>query len=211
MWRKRQAQVGGRRPFPEPALDGLAADAGKHGGLTMIGVPTDAPGIEIKGIPTMGAPAEVNDVYFTDVEIDASAVVGEPEQAWMQLMAGLNTERLIIAAGALGTGWTAFDEALAYVKEREQFGRPIGSFQAIKHKCADMLLEVESGKSAAYYAAWAAAEPWATARMPNTASRMRIIGRGLRGESRASLYIGGAMPRSGPRRIRAFGTTVSPG
>jgi alkylation response protein AidB-like acyl-CoA dehydrogenase len=48
--------------------------------------------------------------------------------------------------------------AVDYAKIRVQFGRPIGSFQAIKHKCADMLVEVESAKSAAYYAAWAAAE-----------------------------------------------------
>jgi alkylation response protein AidB-like acyl-CoA dehydrogenase len=50
------------------------------------------------------------------------------------------------------------DQAVQYAKDRFQFGRPIGSFQAIKHKCADMLLEVESAKSAAYYAAWCAAE-----------------------------------------------------
>src|SRR3712207_8461007 len=50
------------------------------------------------------------------------------------------------------------DMAVEYAKVRVQFGRPIGSFQAIKHKCADMLLEVESAKSAAYYAGWAAAE-----------------------------------------------------
>ena len=50
------------------------------------------------------------------------------------------------------------DMAVEYAKVRLQFGRPIGSFQAIKHKCADMLVEVESGKSAAYHAAWAAAE-----------------------------------------------------
>src|SRR3546814_14941888 len=48
--------------------------------------------------------------------------------------------------------------AVQYAKDRVQFGRPIGSFQAIKHKCADMLLEVESAKSAAYYAAWCASE-----------------------------------------------------
>ena len=48
--------------------------------------------------------------------------------------------------------------AVQYAKDRVQFGRPIGSFQAIKHKCADMLLEVESAKSASYYASWCAAE-----------------------------------------------------
>ena len=58
----------------------------------------------------------------------------------------------------MGGAQRCLDMSVEYAKVRVQFGRPIGSFQAIKHKCADMLLEVESGKSAAYYAAWAAAE-----------------------------------------------------
>jgi alkylation response protein AidB-like acyl-CoA dehydrogenase len=58
----------------------------------------------------------------------------------------------------VGGAQQVLDMSVEYAKVRVQFGRPIGSFQAIKHKCADMLLEVESGKSAAYYAAWAAAE-----------------------------------------------------
>src|ERR1039458_9507379 len=57
-----------------------------------------------------------------------------------------------------GGAQRCLDSSVEYAKTRIQFGRPIGSFQAIKHKCADMLLEVESAKSAAYYAAWAAAE-----------------------------------------------------
>ena len=58
--------------------------------------------------------------------------------------------------------------SVEYAKVRVQFGRPIGSFQAIKHKCADMLLEVESAKSAAYYAGWCAAEM--NDELPSTAS-----------------------------------------
>jgi alkylation response protein AidB-like acyl-CoA dehydrogenase len=58
----------------------------------------------------------------------------------------------------VGGGQFVLDESVQYAKDRVQFGRPIGSFQAIKHKCADMLLEIESAKSAAYYASWAAAE-----------------------------------------------------
>jgi len=129
----------------------------KHHGLSMISVPADVEGIEVRGIDTMGG-REVNDVFFTDCQVPAERLVGQQDQAWMQLMAGLNPERLIIAAQSLGMARRAFDDVLAYVKERKQFGRPIGSFQAIKHKCADMLLEVESAKSAAYYAGWAAAE-----------------------------------------------------
>ena len=58
-------------------------------------------------------------------------------------MAGLNNERLIIAAQSLGLAQRAFDDVLAYVKERKQFGRPIGSFQALKHRLADLATEIE--------------------------------------------------------------------
>jgi alkylation response protein AidB-like acyl-CoA dehydrogenase len=61
---------------------------------------------------------------------------------------------LAYAAELLGIGSAALDLAVAYAKERQQFGRPIGSFQAVKHRCADMLVDVEGMRSAVYYAAW---------------------------------------------------------
>jgi alkylation response protein AidB-like acyl-CoA dehydrogenase len=63
-----------------------------------------------------------------------------------------------LAAEQVGGAQKVLEMAVEYAKMRVQFGRPIGSFQAIKHKCTDMLLEVESAKSAAYYAGWAVAE-----------------------------------------------------
>ncbi len=87
---------------------------------------------------------EVNDMYFTDCFVSEDRVVGEVDQAWMQLMAGLNNERLIIAAQSLGMAQRAFDDVLAYVKERRQFGQPIGSFQTIKHRLADLACELEA-------------------------------------------------------------------
>jgi alkylation response protein AidB-like acyl-CoA dehydrogenase len=117
-------------------------DGGKHEGLTMISVPTDADGLEIRGIPTMGG-KETNDVFFTDCEVPAERVLGEVDRGWPQLMAGLNVERLILAALMLGTAQRAFDDALAYVKERSQFGRPIGSFQSLSHRLADLATELE--------------------------------------------------------------------
>jgi alkylation response protein AidB-like acyl-CoA dehydrogenase len=70
----------------------------------------------------------------------------------------LDQAAVAMANESIGGAQKCLEMAVEYAKVRVQFGRPIGSFQAIKHKCADMLLEVESGKSAAYYAAWAAAE-----------------------------------------------------
>ena len=87
-------------------------DSGKkHDGLTMLVIPKDADGMEIRGIDTMGGRV-VNDVFFTDCEVPAENLVGVEGQAWMQLMAGLNVERLIIAAQSLGYARRALDDTL---------------------------------------------------------------------------------------------------
>jgi alkylation response protein AidB-like acyl-CoA dehydrogenase len=117
----------------------------KHEGLTMLSVPRGAEGMEVKPIDTMGG-RETNYVYFSDCAVPESAVLGEVDQAWTQLMAGLNVERLILAATMLGIAQRAFDDALAYVKERKQFGRPIGSFQALQHRLADMATDLEAAR-----------------------------------------------------------------
>lgn len=114
----------------------------KHEGLTMLSVPVPTEGVEIRGIETMGGEV-VNDVFFTDAFVPDSALVGVQDQAWMQLMTGLNLERLIIAGLSLGAMQRAFDDCLTYIKEREQFGRPVGSFQALKHRVADLATEIE--------------------------------------------------------------------
>jgi alkylation response protein AidB-like acyl-CoA dehydrogenase len=116
--------------------------ATKHEGLTMLNVPASAAGLELRPIDTMGG-REVSDVFFTDCALPADAVVGREDHGWKQLMAGLNVERLILAAQALGLARRAFEDTLAYVKERRQFDRPVGSFQAIKHRLADLATEIE--------------------------------------------------------------------
>ena len=121
----------------------------KHDGLTMLSVPTDAEGMEIRGIQTMGG-KEVNDVFLTDCYVPEERVLGQVDGGWMQLMAGLNVERLILAASALGIAERAFDDVLAYIKERKQFGRPIGSFQTLKHRISDLATELECTRLLVY-------------------------------------------------------------
>jgi alkylation response protein AidB-like acyl-CoA dehydrogenase len=121
----------------------------KHEGLSMISIPRDADGVDIRPIETMGGYV-VNDVFFDGTKVPAENLLGVEGQAWMQLMAGLNHERLIIAAQSLGFARRALDDLLAYVKERKQFGRPIGSFQALKHRIADLATEVEVCKLLVY-------------------------------------------------------------
>ncbi len=118
------------------------ADTGdKHQGISMLSVPTATPGVEIRPIPTMDA--EVNDVFFTDAEVGPERLIGTEGQGWLQLIAGLNTERVIVGALALGQARRSFDDTLDYVKTRQQFGRPVGSFQALSHRLADLATEIE--------------------------------------------------------------------
>jgi len=120
-----------------------------HDGLTMLEVPADAKGVEIRPIPTMGG-SEVNDVYLTDVFVPVEAVVGRPGEAWHQLMAGLNGERLVCAAQGLGMAQRTFDDLLGYLKVRTQFGQPVGTFQAVRHRIATLAIEIEAARSLTY-------------------------------------------------------------
>lgn len=117
----------------------------KHAGITMLDIPVGTPGLEIRPIATMGGD-EVNDVYLTDVEVAEDRVIGTEGGAWHQIMRCLNTDRLMCGAMFLGHARRAFDDALDYVREREQFGRPIGSFQAIRHRIADLATELECAR-----------------------------------------------------------------
>ncbi len=84
--------------------------------------------------------------------------LGAPGSGWPAFSKTLDQAAVALSNEMMGGAQKVLEMSVEYAKVRVQFGRPIGSFQAIKHKCADMLLEVESGKSAAYYASWAAAE-----------------------------------------------------
>jgi alkylation response protein AidB-like acyl-CoA dehydrogenase len=144
----------------------------KHKGLSMISVPAGSAGMDIRGIETM-ASREVNDMYFTDCEVPADRLIGQQDEGWRQLMAGLNHERLIIATQALGMAQRAFDDVLAYVKERKQFGQPIGSFQTIKHRLADLATELDATRLLIYdVAAKSDANPGTT--FPREASMAKL-------------------------------------
>ncbi|HEV2768775.1 MAG TPA: acyl-CoA dehydrogenase family protein [Solirubrobacteraceae bacterium] len=149
-----------------------SSEGSKHEGMTMLEVPTDAEGLEIRPIPTMGG-EETNDLFFTDCFVPEEQVLGRVDQGWIQLMAGLNVERLILGAIMLGVGQRAFDDALAYVKEREQFGRPVGSFQALSHRIADLSTELAATRLLVYdVAATVDADP--SRMLPREASMAKL-------------------------------------
>src|SRR5436305_1661404 len=112
------------------------------------------------GLQGLAIPEEYGGAGYTGLEFaDTPArLVGTESESWNVLTKVLDLAAVALAAEQVGGAQKVLEMSVDYAKNRVQFGRPIGSFQAIKHKCADMLLEVESAKSAAYYAGWAADE-----------------------------------------------------
>lgn len=133
-------------------LTRTATDVGKHRGLTLLYLSTSTPGLDIKAIETMDGHT-VNDVFFTDVVVPADNVVGGVGDAWHRLMRGLNVERLIIAAMSLGSARRSLEDTIAYVRQREQFGRSLGSFQAVRHRLADLAAQIDCCRAYVYHVA----------------------------------------------------------
>ena len=141
-------------------LDGHTADliivaARTSAGVSLFVVSGDAAGLTRTSLSTMDQTRKQAKLEFSDTP---ARLIGTDGAGWTVLSSVLDLAAVALAAEQVGGAQRCLDMAVEYAKVRVQFGRPIGSFQAIKHKCADMLLEVESAKSAAYYAGWCAAE-----------------------------------------------------
>ena len=137
--------------------------AKKQQGITNFMVDTKLPGIEIRKIKTLGHRAiATTQVFYTDVKVPAAAVLGQVGQGWEAVDAYLWYERLCLSAARTGAASAAFDYALEYAKTRKQFGRPIGQFQAISHKLADMKMMLDISRTMVYRFAWLMSEGKAT-------------------------------------------------
>jgi len=149
-------------------LDGHSADwvvvsartPGSEGdsGLCLFVVEGETAGITRDPLPGMDMTRRQAELRFEGVVVPASQRLGAEGEGAAPLRRVFDLAAIALAAEQVGGAQRCLDDAVAYAKEREQFGRAIGSFQAIKHKCADMMVKVETARSAAYYAACAAAE-----------------------------------------------------
>jgi alkylation response protein AidB-like acyl-CoA dehydrogenase len=141
-------------------LDGHTANliivaARTPAGVSLFAVDGDASGLTRSALSTMDQTRKQAKLEFEDTP---AKLIGTDGDGWNVLNKVLDLVAIGLAAEQVGGAQRVLDMAVEYAKVRVQFGRPIGSFQAIKHKCADMLLEVESAKSAAYYGMWCASE-----------------------------------------------------
>ncbi|MBW8826890.1 MAG: acyl-CoA/acyl-ACP dehydrogenase, partial [Acidobacteria bacterium] len=141
-------------------IDGATADlilvAARTGtGVSLFAVAGDAAGVTKTRLSTMDLTRKQAKLEFNDTP---ARLIGTEGGGWPVLERVLDLAVIALSNESVGGAQFVLDMAVQYAKDRVQFGRPIGSFQAIKHKCADMLLEVESSKSAAYYGAGMVAE-----------------------------------------------------
>ncbi len=140
-------------------LDGLVADtlviAARTGDDTvgLFVVPTDTPGVTVTRQPTVDATRKLADVTLDGVRVGADALLGGRLDAWGAAERALAIGSVAVACEQVGVAQKALEVSLDYAKTRFQFGRAIGSFQAIKHKLADMLVKVEHARSTAIHAA----------------------------------------------------------
>ena len=113
----------------------------------LFALPTDTPGFEYTAIDMdVPMPDKQFLLYLDDVRLPADALIGDEDAALAQLFAGLNPERIMAAAGSVGMGRYALDKAVAYAKEREVWGKPIGTHQGLAHPLAKAKVELELAK-----------------------------------------------------------------
>ncbi len=133
------------------AADVVLVPVAESGGTSVYALPLDTPGVSATDLPTLDRTRRL-----ADITIDGASgqVLGTPGSADAALAAARRAAQVILAADATGAAALALELSAEYAKVRQQFGTPIGTFQAVKHMAADMLVAVENARSATYFGAW---------------------------------------------------------
>jgi alkylation response protein AidB-like acyl-CoA dehydrogenase len=124
-------------------------------GISLFRIDAQAPGVTCVPLASLDQTRRLSEVTLTRVSVPLDQMLGERDTAWPTLQRSLDKATVALCAEMVGGAEKAMEMCLEYAKTRVQFGRQIGSFQAVKHKIADMKVLVENAKSAVYYAAWA--------------------------------------------------------
>ena len=129
-------------------------DAPKHDGITMILLDPKTPGVEIRRLKKLGLkPMDLNEIFLTDVRVPAGEIIGAVNKGWRNVLKTLDYERCCLSAVNVGAARSCLDKALAYAKERQQFGQRIADFQLTRAKLADMEMEIDAARLLLYRSA----------------------------------------------------------
>jgi alkylation response protein AidB-like acyl-CoA dehydrogenase len=123
-------------------------------GITLFLIKGKPKGMTVTPLKTMDMTRRWTEVRFDKVHLDADSVLGSAHNGWPALKRALEWATAGLCAEMIGGGQKVLETSTEYAKTRQQFGKPIGIYQAVSHKLADMLVQSESAKSATYYAAW---------------------------------------------------------
>jgi len=124
-------------------------------GMSLLLVDNDATGVTLRKLDMLGRRCVgTYEIFFDNVNVPDDRLVGGENRGWDCMLSGLQFERIVATAAYCGGAQAVVDLALAYAKERKQFGRPIGSFQSIAHMLADMQTEVAAASALMWRAAW---------------------------------------------------------
>ena len=124
-------------------------------GVSLFLVPKDMAGLAIRRLPSVDETRKLCEVTLDNVAVPGSALLGDLHQGWAPLQQVVDRAAVALSAEMCGAAQRVLDMTVDYAKLRVAFGKPIGIYQGVKHKCADMLVEIENAKSLTYYAAWA--------------------------------------------------------
>ena len=124
-------------------------------GITLFLLEPDTRGLAVSSLPAMDGTRKPCAMEFDNVRVGPEGILGEPDKGWKPLSRALQRAQVGLCAECVGGAQRAMEIATEYAKVRIQFDQPIGAFQAIKHRCAQMYVEVETARSILYWAAWA--------------------------------------------------------
>ena len=155
-------------------------------GITLFAVDATTKGVSVSQLKAMDSTRRLCEVSLDGVRVSADAVLGEVGEGWAPLERASQRSAALLSAECVGGANQVLDMSVEYARNRIQFGRPIGSFQAVKHKCADMLVDVELARSAMYYAAWAASDEESELALASSMAKsfcseayLRVAGQGI--------------------------------
>jgi crotonobetainyl-CoA dehydrogenase len=124
-------------------------------GISMWLLPTDTKGVRFNELPKFGwFSIPTYEVFIDNAVIHKKHLIGKENEGWMQLMANFEIERAALCGASLGAAEAAFEDAVVYANQREQFGQKIGSFQAIQHMITDMAIKIENMRNMVYKVTW---------------------------------------------------------
>ncbi len=163
-------------------------------------VPSDAKGVSKKGYPTQDG-LHAADVTFTAVEVDADAAIGDPENGLPLIEQVVDDARIALCAEAVGAMDESLKTTVAYIKTRKQFGVPIGSFQVLQHRAADMFVALEQARSMAMFATMASDFDDASERANAVAAAKVQIGKSAKFVGQQAIQLHGGIGMTMEARI----------